>query len=173
MRMRRRIYRDLKKTNKPARHAIWSHSVTKRVKQETGHCSCVYTITYFMFNAVVSGFCWLLTDARRPQSKVSARISFLLPDPWSWGYPFLKNIQDSGLGLLLVLLGRACRECMCLWKRHFVISPPGQSRSRNLSKTQFTLLSSVFLQYCSPRTVPRLFPAEACAESLLVNGFFS
>lgn len=112
MRIRRSIYRSWKK---PARHAIWSHSVTKRANQETGHCSCAYTITYFKFTAVVSGFCWLLTDDRRLQSKVSTRISFLLPDPWSSGCPFPRIMWNSGLGLLLVMLGRACMECMCLY----------------------------------------------------------
>lgn len=135
----------------------------------------VYTITYFMFNAVVSGFCWLLTDDSRLQSKVSIRISLLLPDPWSSGCPFLKVMWDSGLGLLLVMLGRACMDGVhvSLWNRHSVISSPGQSRNRNLDKTQFILLKSIFLQYCSPSTVPSLLPGEACAESLLVSGFCS
>lgn len=120
---------------------------------------------------MASGFCWLLTEDRRLQSKVSIRISLLLPDPWS-GMSLLEKhmglwswsvVGDARKGLYGVHVS--------LWKRHCVISPPGQSRNRNLAKTQLILLRSVFLQYCDPNTVPSLFPAGACAESLLVNGF--
>lgn len=36
--------------------------------------------------------------------------------------PFLKNIWDSGLGLLLVVLGRACVVCMYLYRKDTVSS---------------------------------------------------
>lgn len=66
-----------------------------------------------------------------------------------------------------------CGVHVSLWKRHCVVSPPEQSRNRNLDKTQFIFLRSEFFQNCSPSTEPSLFPAEACAESLLVSGFCS
>lgn len=47
--------------------------------------------------------------------------------------------------------------------------PRGQSKIRKQDETQFVVLSGIFFQYYSPSTVPRLFPAEGCAESLPGN----
>lgn len=104
--------------------------------------------------------------------QVGVRISLLLPEPWSWGCQ-LPSWKHMGLWSWSFVGGARkglCGVHVSLWKRHCVVCPRGQSRNRSLDKTQFILLSSVFLQYCSPSTVPRLFPAEVCPESLLVNG---
>lgn len=94
----------------------------------------------------------------------------LLPDPWSRRCQ-LPSQKTFGTPVLVFCW---CQEgivwCACVYVEQILCGPHGQSKIRKLDKTQFVFLSSIFLQHYSPSTVPRLFPAEARAESLPGNG---
>lgn len=71
------------------------------------------------------------------------------------------------------MFGGGVRKVLCgvhMAVEQILCGPRGRSKIRKQDKTQCVVLSGTFFQYYSPGTVPRLFPTEACAESLPGNG---